>query len=115
MRFHTNVLLVISCLTLASCGGDSGGGDVSGSNSGSGNQSLATTELITYHPSGRIAGRGQVLVGTSIRHGAWSDYFDQDDAQTRWTGSYDHEVIDGAQPWTEWNQDSSVRIDSTDR
>ncbi len=98
------LMLLGSCLLLSSCGAG-GGGDHS---------PAATSELITYHPSGRVAGRGSVVTGTTIRQGAWTDFFDQENGQQRWSGFYDHDAIDGAQPWTEWNLDSSVRIDSSD-
>jgi hypothetical protein len=99
----------LAILLLAGCG--SGGGDdaaptVSGP---------ATTEVVTWHASGRIHERGQVLAGTDLRIGEWERHFDAEGSPLQWRGSYADGAVDAARPWSEWNLDGSVRVDATDR
>ena len=101
-------LILVPLLFLAACGGDDGGSSPPAA------EQPATTELTTWYPSGRIEASGQVRTGTTTRHGNWAEHFDLDGNPLRWQGSYADGAIDSARPWTEWNEEGSVRVDSTD-
>lgn len=100
--------IVLSAL-LAGC---SGGGDSADAPATPVDPS--TTAVTLYYPNGRIEATGSVETGTTIRSGHWKEYFDLADSPQRWDGSYKNGVIDDTQAWTEWNSDSSTRVDSTD-
>ncbi len=105
-----HVLPTLCFLVCAGCGSGGGGGGDDAAPAAS-----ATTPVVTRYASGRIHEQGQVVTGTDVRTGTWTRHFDADGSPLQWRGSYTAGAIDTALPWTEWNQDGSVRVDSTDR
>lgn len=103
------VLAIVAIGTMAGCGGGGEGP------AGGGGESAATTAVTIHYASGRIHEAGAVFEGTSIKTGRWTTYFDQADGQKQWEGTYVNGSVDPAQPWVEWNSDSSIRVHWQDR
>jgi hypothetical protein len=102
------VLLCCICyLVLSACG--------SGGSEPAANATPTTKTQTVYYASGRIAETGAVKIGTTMKVGEWQSFFDLAGSPRQFTGVYADGKLDSTRPWREWNADSSIRADSTDR
>lgn len=103
------LLILLPILFLTACGSGGGGGS---SDTGT---TPAIQTITRYYTSGRIQETGEIITASNKRTGTWTAYHDVDGSPLRFTGEYVDDRVDPTKPWSEWNADGSVRVDSSDR
>jgi len=91
-------------LTLLGCGG---GEDSTSSD----NSSAGLTTVTTSYDNGQVETTG-LIDAEGRRQGPWQVYFV--DGKQVFTGSFVDDQLDHSKPWTEWNDDGSIRFDQSD-